>query len=201
MNKSDNLSIVELSELTEESIETNEKDQLKKEKEEARMLMLATSGPGKWNILQEYLIEIEADCKLKEGLGQKFPTYVELLKLLEKKVELEHSEDEATKKALLTCIPKTKGSVYQWHHLSGWEDAVIEKMKSYGLFTPDKRAQVIEALRQRATTDGDTQAAKIWLTMSGDYSDKIDVKDTKFEKYKEYVSSLKSSKIINNDDK
>jgi hypothetical protein len=188
---SDNLNIADMANLVEKEAEEVTKSQQNKD----RLIMLSLSSGGKWNLLQEYMIEIEADCKLKEGLGQRFPTYVELLQLLKKKIEVEYSEDESTMKSLLNCVPLSKNTVSYWRKMSGWTEAVLDKMKSFGLFTPEKRAEVIESLRKKASEGGDVQAAKVWLTMSGDYTDKVDVNDTKFEKYKEYANSLRPIKV------
>jgi len=189
---SENLNITDMAEL----VQKEAQDQLKIQKDKDKMIMLSLSSGGKWHLLQEYLIEIEADCKLKEGLGQRFPTLTELIQLLTKKIELEYTDDEETKKALINCVPASKNTISYWHKMSGWNEAVIDKMKSFGLFTPEKRAEVIESLRKTAS-EGDVQAAKVWLTMSGDYTDKVDVSDAKFEKYKEYANALRSDiKVI-----
>lgn len=197
---SSNLSLSNLSDLVEETAEEAEeiarKAKEKSKREEYKLALASHSNAGKWHILQEFLIEIQADGKLKEGLGQKYPTFEEQLYLLHKKVEVEFKDDPNTI-AILNGGVTHKTSLQQWTKLAGWNDAVIDKMKSYGLFTPQKRAEVIEAVRSKAVKDGDTAAAKVWLTMSGDYSDKVQVDDQKFEKYKEYINSLnpvKSSK-------
>lgn len=177
--------IEDLAEMTEE----NAVDEGKVKLEKARMVLLSVSNQGKWNILQEYLLEIQADGKLKEGLGQRFPTHKEQLELLKKKVELEWKDEQVTLDALLLCIPVPQ-TISKWGKSSNWQDALVEKMKASGLFTAENRAGVIEAMRKKAAVDGDVQAAKIWLTMSGDYTDKVDVSDAKFEKYKDYQNAL-----------
>jgi hypothetical protein len=179
------LKLDELAEMTEESVIDDEKTKLEK----ARMVMLSVSPVGKWNILQTYLIEIQADGKLKEGLGQRFPTQKEQLELLKKKIESEWKNEQPTIDALLTCVPSQQ-MLSKWTKSKSWQDTLVDKMKVDGLFTAENRAGVIEAMRKKAADDGDVQAAKIWLTMSGDYTDKVDVSDAKFEKYKEYQNEL-----------
>jgi hypothetical protein len=195
MSDNNVLNISQLADLAEETVKDKRKES-QENREKAKLILKANSNPGKWHILQEYLIEIQADGKLKEGLGQKYPTYDDQLILLHKKIEVEFEKDPETCEILKNYVTN-KTTIFKWGKLPGWADAVIEKMKTYGLFTPEKRAEVIESLRKKAVDDGDVQAAKTWLTMSGDYSDKVDVNDTKFEKYKEYVNALNPFKSVN----
>ncbi len=56
---------------------------------------------------------------------------------------------------------------------------------------------MIEAIRSRGLNKSDT-AAKLWLTLSGDYSEKIDIKqDETVEKFREINRILLSN---NNDE-
>ena len=198
MSNSENLSIAAMSDLAEEVSQDSEKEAKKALKDKSRIILASLSGKGKWHLLQEYLIEIQADGKIKEGLGQQFPTFQEQLVLLHKKIEVEHGDEPETRDLLLNYVTQ-KIPLQKWSKLPGWTDAVVDKMKSYGLFTPENRAAVIDAMKQKAVKDGDVQAAKVWLTMSGDYTDKIDVNDAKFEKYKEYANSLTSGTKITDD--
>jgi hypothetical protein len=78
----------------------------------------------------------------------------------------------------------------------GWEEAVWKKVRGDQLFSPEKRAEVIEALRQRAIDPkkGSDSAAKLWLTMSGDYSDKMEVNDKGLEAFREINSIIHRKK-------
>lgn len=196
MSDNNILSIAQLADLAEEPIK-DKREEANRSREKAKAILVANSNPGKWHILQEYLIEIQADGKLKEGLGQKYPTFDDQLLLLNKKVEVEFKDDPQTCETLKNYVTH-RTTISKWSKLPGWAEAIIDKMKTYGLFTPEKRAEVIESLRLKAVDQGDVQAAKTWLTMSGDYSDKVDVNDTKFEKYKEYVNALNPLKSVNN---
>lgn len=200
MSNSENLNIADMSDLVEKSAEDIEKTKKKELREKARLTLLSLSNQGKWHILQEYILEIQADGKIKEGLGQRFPTLAEQLVLLHKKIEVEFTNDEETQNLLKGYITTTM-AISKWTKLPGWNDAVVDKMKSYGLFTPENRAAVINSMKKKAVDDGDVQAAKVWLTMSGDYTDKVDVNDSKFEKYKEYANSLVSTGVKLTDDK
>ena len=57
------------------------------------------------------------------------------------------------------------------------------------MFSAENRAQVIESLRQRAIDKSDV-AAKIWLTLSGDYSEKMEVDNKTVETYRDINNIL-----------
>ena len=71
----------------------------------------------------------------------------------------------------------------------GWDEAVWKKVRGDSLFSPQKRAKVIEALRDRAIDKSDL-AAKIWLTLSGDYSDKMEVDNKSIDVFREINTIL-----------
>jgi hypothetical protein len=198
MSNSENLNIAAMSDLAEASSTEEVKESKKAFRDRAKLVLLSVSNKGKWHILQEFLIEIHADGKIKEGLGQRFPTLDDQLVLLHKKISFEFEDDPTTRDILLNYATE-RSTLNKWSKLPGWNDAVIDKMKSYGLFTPENRAAVINSMKEKAVKDGDVQAAKVWLTMSGDYTDKIDVNDQKFEKYKEYANSLTSGVKLTDD--
>jgi len=199
MAKSDIVNLAQMSDMVEESAGAEKVKREMTEREKARLILLSVSNQGKWHLLQEFMLELHADGKLKQGLGQRFPSQSELLEVLKKKIEVEFKDDPITMAALILCVP-TQQALSKWTKMPGWSDAVTDRMKRNGLYTPENRAEVIEALRSKAVKDGDTQAAKIWLTMSGDYTDKVDVTDTKFEKYKEYANALNMKKVPTNEE-
>src|ERR1700679_3128874 len=134
MSNSENLNIAAMSDLAEASLEeTVAKESMKAIKDRARLVIMSLSNKGKWHLLQEYLIEIQADGKIKEGLGQKYPTFQDQLFLLHKRIELEYSDEPETRDILLGYVTQKK-ALQKWSQLPGWNDAVIDKMKSYGLF-------------------------------------------------------------------
>jgi len=131
------------------------------------------SGDSEWTILQQIVQEIEACFIVKD---QKKYSVETLRKLLIEEVELRYKEEPEVLEILTEGIP-SRYSVSQWRKKSGWEEAVWGKIRGTGLFTPEKRAKVIDTLYDKATGDRkDTTAAKIWLTLSGDYVEKGDGK-------------------------
>jgi len=148
----------------------------KQTQEKAKIKSLAAqrvkelSGDSDWTILQQIVQEIESDFIVRE---QKQYSVEKLRELLTEEVELRYNDDETLKQELLDGIP-SRYAISLWRKKKGWEEAVWGKIKDTGLFTPEKRAAVIRALYEKATTTKDTNAAKLYLTLSGDYVEKGD---------------------------
>jgi len=174
-------------------------DHLKNYKDKAQIAQLATrkvkelSGDSNWHILQQITQEIESVFIAED---QSTPTHTEMKKLLEKEVTLRFQDDKEVLKILVEGIPSGY-TIGKWRKKDGWDDAVWEKIKTDGLFTKERRAKVINALYKKATDPRrpDIQAAKLFLTISGDYSDKLDVTQGKtLEQYQEINKILHGNK-------
>jgi len=147
-------------------------------------------GDSDWTLLQIILQEIVATfiCEDKPR-----PSVEKLVEFLSEEVELRYKEDERVKDILLAGIP-SRVAVSVWLKKEGWDEAVWQSIKSSGLFTAERRASIIDALYQRGKDKSDT-AAKLWLTMSGDYSDKLDVSsDNTIDQFREIQQALLSKK-------
>lgn len=142
-------------------------------------------GDNKWTILEELVQEIQADYTAS---GTPMPTAKFIIELTKKKIEERYSlEDEETKELkelLLNSIPNPQ-TITAWYRREGWNQAVWDKIKTDGLFSKERRAAMIHALYKRGI-EKDTVAAKLYLTMSGDYSDRPpDEKNATAEQFKE----------------
>lgn len=122
-----------------------------------------------WTIPQQLLQEIVATFKVQQ---KKLPAVKELIEVLTQEISMRYKDVEV-QQLLIDSIP-SQTSIGKWMKKDGWEEAVWEKCKIDGLFTSENRAEMIAALFTRGKTRSDS-AAKLWLTMSGDYSDKLDV--------------------------
>jgi hypothetical protein len=138
----------------------------------ARQLAKSLATSSEWNIVQEIAQEVTAHFIAAE---QKPPIAIELLELVKNEIRLRYADQPETMQLLLTVVPTSKQSVSRWQNLKDWDEAVWQKLKLDGLFTAQKRAEVINALYKRGI-ERDTQAAKIYLTLSGDYSERMDIK-------------------------
>jgi hypothetical protein len=111
---------------------------------------------------------------------------------LKKEIESRYEDDPSLKQLLLDSIPNMR-SVREWVKKDGWDEAVWGYVRAEGLFTASKRAQMIEALRDRGLDRSDV-AAKIWLTLSGDYSEKMEVDNKSVDMYREINNVLHGKK-------
>ena len=155
-----------------------------------RAVRKLSSPDSKWSITQEILQEIHSAYIVADP--NKRPSLNKMSEELKKEIEIRYDEDPELKKLLIDSIPSI-ASIGKWLKKEGWEDAVWKKIRSDNLFSPEKRAQVIESLRARALDKSDS-AAKIWLTLSGDYSEKMEVNDKSLDSYREINSILHKKK-------
>ena len=154
----------------------------------------ALSKPyAKFTLVQELLQEIIAthtieDPTKKIGVPQ-------LKEELRAEIEVRYTEDEELKNLLLDSIPTDKIIRYRWFKKDGWEEAVWAHVRGTGLFNKERRATLVNALYERALNRSDI-AAKIWLTLSGDYSEKMQDlnKDKTIEAFREINEILHKKK-------
>ena len=145
-----------------------------------------------WNLTQEIMQEIVATHTIANP-DAKLPAIVKLIEELKTEINIRYQGEEELKKLLLESVP-SQNAVRAWFAKEGWKDAVWSKLRVSGLFTESKRAEMIEALRHRGLQK-DTTAAKIWLTLSGDYQEKMDINSDKtVETFREINKILLSKK-------
>jgi len=123
---------------------------------------------------------------------EKLPALTIMVEELKEEIEKRYTDDETLKKLLLDSIPNM-ASVRVWVKKEGWDEAVWGYVRAEGLFTASKRAQMIESLRTRGLDRSDV-AAKIWLTLSGDYSEKMEVDNKSVDMYREINNILHKKK-------
>ncbi len=158
--------------------------------EAVKAAKILNNPDSEWTLLQEILQEIMATHTVMSP-GSKVAS-AKLREELEYEVKSRFSDAPETLELLLNAIP-TARAIRDWIKKDGWNDAVWAKIKREGLFTSEKRAEVIEAIRERAVKRSDN-AAKLWLTMSGDYSDKVEVDNATVETYREINKILYNKK-------
>jgi len=148
-----------------------------------------SNGNSNWNLTQEILQDVHAAHIVANPNKQ--PPVTEMVEELKREIETRYADEPETKELLINSIP-TIQNVRGWFKKEGWEEAVWKKVRGDSLFSPEKRAQVIEALRKRSVDPNKPSdvAAKIWLTLSGDYSEKMEVTDKSLDAYREINSIL-----------
>lgn len=158
---------------------------------EAYRAVKAISNPkSDWTITQELLQEIMAAHTVTNP--KSLPPLTKMVEELKKEIEARYADDEKMKDLLIASIPEMR-SVREWVKKAGWEEAVWGYIRAEGLFTANKRSEVIESLRIRALDKSDV-AAKIWLTLSGDYSEKMEVDNKSVDAYREINNILHGNK-------
>lgn len=175
-------------------MENNENKNQRSEAEEksitklqsVRAVKKLSNGDSPWTITQEIFQEIQAGYIVTNP--DKQPPVTQMVEDLKKEIEIRYTEDEELKTLLLDSIPEVR-SVRLWLKKDGWDEAVWTKVRGDKLFSSDKRAQVIESLRLRAIDKSDV-AAKIWLTLSGDYSEKMEVDNKTVDIYRDINAVL-----------
>jgi len=146
-----------------------------------------------WTITQQLLQEVMAGHTVSNP--EKLPPLTEMVEQLKHEIEKRYSDDSNVKDVLLKSIP-TMRSVREWVKKDGWDEAVWGYVRADGLFSATNRAKVIKALQERAVEKSDA-AAKIWLTLSGDYSEKMEVDNKSVDMYREINSILHGNKKKN----
>jgi hypothetical protein len=143
-----------------------------------------------WTITQELLQEIMAAHTVTNP--DRLPPLTEMVEQLKEEIEKRYQDDEVMKEILLKSIPAMR-SVREWPKKDGWDEAVWGFVRADGLFSATNRAKVIKALQARAEDKSDA-AAKIWLTLSGDYSEKMEVDNKSVDIYREINNILHGKK-------
>ena len=150
---------------------------------------------GDWLLTQEILHEIEAN-HLSKDPDSKLTT-AKARELLEEEIKNRYKDNEEVKMMLLDSLP-THMQMHNWRKMEGWQEAIWSKIRSVQMFNNENRYKVMDSMLKSAIK-GDVQAAKIWLTLSGDYSDKMDVNtDKRIETYREINNIIHNNKIKNN---
>lgn len=139
---------------------------------------------SKWTILQDIAQDIQASYIIR---GSDMPTQKVLLAEIHSQIDIRYPKDDEdlvkTREIIISSIPNSPVTIKTWTKKEGWNQAVWDKVKNEGLFSKERRAAVVNALYQRAIAK-DTVAAKLYLTMSGDYSDRPpDEKNTVVDKF------------------
>lgn len=148
------------------------------------------NGDSPWTLTQEIFQDIIAGHTVINP--DKLPPVTQMREELLKEIEIRYKDEQELKDVLIESVPEAR-TIRKWMKKEGWEESVWNKIKGDQLFSPAKRAQMLEALRIRGIDKSD-QAAKIWLTISGDYSEKLDVTDRTVDKFREINSILHNKK-------
>ena len=195
-----NLEGFEVRDENEQPFQSKERDPIAQEKIEKSIAKiqaikalrdLSGSGKGEWNLLQEIMQDICATHMLEKPDREKLPPMKQLIEEMKAEIEKRYNtpETKETKEILFNAIP-SELSIRQWFKKETWQDAVWARMRKGGLFSNERRATLINALWERGTKK-DTNAAKLWLTLSGDYSEaKVPDNDKSIDIYRQIQETI-----------
>lgn len=172
--------------LQEKEVKEKAKDKLLTRMEAQKVVKSLSDPDSKWTITEELFQEVMAGHIVANP--DQLPPVTQMRKQLLDEIEKRYKDEPDVKQALIDSVPEAR-SIRKWIKREGWDDDVWSRIRGDKLFSAANRAQVIEALRVRAMDKSDT-AAKIWLTISGDYSDKIDVTDKTVDTYRDINNIL-----------
>jgi ABC-type antimicrobial peptide transport system ATPase subunit len=147
---------------------------------------------GEWLLTQEILQEIEANLLVLNPDAKK-PTLNKSIELLKAEIENRYKDEPELKSLLIDAVP-VPARIGAWRKLEGWDEAVWSRIRTTKMFNNENRYKVMDSMLKKAV-DGDVQAAKIWLTLSGDYADKMDLNtDKRLDAYREINNILHNKK-------
>jgi len=155
----------------------------------ARKRLEKLQEDSEWNILEQILQEIESTFLVSK---EKTPSNEKLVEMMAAEINAKYFDDLELKSLLHEALP-SRVSISKWRKKKGWEEAVWSKVRSTGLFTQQKRQRIIDSLFEQAT-DGNTNAAKIWLTLSGDYQEKGNQTSEVVDQFREINSIIHGNK-------
>lgn len=161
-------------------------------KVENLQLVKAMKTDSEWNLLEEILQDVISIYVVQDPEA-KLPAVRKLREDLVNEIKTRYKQDVTVKDLLLEAVP-SEVTIGKWIKKPKWEEAVWARIRTDGLFTKEKRAKMIDSLFKRGLDKSDN-AAKIWLTLSGDYSEKLDItQDKAAERFREINEILLKKK-------
>lgn len=149
---------------------------------------------GRWNELQNILIDIEVGYRVKmlANLADKLPSVPDMILDLEQEVKLRFKDNQEHLDILLFNLP-SRAAAHKWMKRPEWKEDIEKRLKDGNLFSLDKRAAMIESLYKKGM-NGDNKSAEMWLKMSGDLSNQPVTKDKALDSFKQLSESLFNGK-------
>lgn len=187
--------------MSDEDINENQEspEELKKRRAEAKNIRVTSltairgmKTDSSWNLLEELLQDVMSVYVIQNP-DKQHQSMKKLKSDATGEINVRYAKDETLRDLLLNALP-SEITLAKWVKKEKWIEAVWEKVRTDGLFTAESRSTMIKALYDRGLEKSDS-AAKIWLTLSGDYSDKLDVStDKTLDKYREINEILHKKK-------
>jgi hypothetical protein len=167
---------------------TSEKNLLR-----TRFLEELDEGTGRWNVLEDVLLDVQVAFHTELILGKldKLPSVAKHIEALKQELDRRYVDRPEVLELLHKSIPSVQ-SISKWFKKPDWKEELDKRLKSEDLFSQDKRAKMIQMLYSTAMASGNMKAAEMWLKMSGDLKPQGEdkSKDKTFSEYEEFQKAL-----------
>jgi len=125
-------------------------------------------GKGRWNPVQEMLIEIQALDEIERMLDEnKKPVLTKQIEVLKRKLEEDYADQPEQLVLMLESVP-SYNSIRKWVITDAWKDAVMNRIRTTKIFNIDSKTKVYEAIFKKAAINGDMKAAELYFKLSGE---------------------------------
>jgi hypothetical protein len=156
----------------------------KQDRKKQLRMKLKEISENEWTILEDTLIDVEVGFRTEVLIKKrdKVPTLPVFITTLTKELKLKFKDEKDVLEVLLESIPCIS-SIRLWRKKASWKEEVEKRVKNTSLFSPEKRAAMIEKMYEQGM-EGSVQHAKLWLEMSGelDKAGKNDPVKNQFER-------------------
>jgi hypothetical protein len=150
---------------------------------------------GSWTIPQQLLQDIQATDIVDNITTNIKVTLKEQIEKLKKLIEEKYADNPDIRELFLEYLPASYAAIQHWTKKEGWEEAVMERIRSSYIFSKERRTAVIDIIYQKAITKGDMKAAELFCKLSGDLDTGKNPKASKeIEDYRNYNSILHKKK-------
>jgi hypothetical protein len=143
------------------------------------------------DILIDVLVAFRTEVVLEKR--DKMPMMPETLDKVRELINERFSENPELIRILLESIPTT-AAIAGWMKKADFKEEVERRMRDDSLFSPDKRAMMIQNLFSSALKDKNMKAAEMWLKMSGDLKPFVENKDKTLKEFEEFNTALWTNK-------
>lgn len=170
----------------------------KKWDEAPRHLKRLQRDKGDFTLIQQIALDIESTYKLQD----KKLSAKQLREDLFLEIDERWKADKEVAKELKEYVPSIQ-IISKWRNLKTWEPAIYGTIKDTGLFTIEKKAKIIDTIYQKAIAESrpDINAAKLWLTMSGDFAEGgVNKQDDAMDLFREINSAIFKNKEFEQDE-
>lgn len=152
---------------------------------------LSAYAAGKWDVIQDILIDIYVAGNIELSLGRLKEVYpcTTMIELAKDEINKRFKHEPELAQLIIGALPAVK-TLQRWVKRQDWKEEVEKRLKDETLFSLDKRAAMINMIYNRGLLQGDIKAAEMYLKLSGDLTNKPQQKDKGYEAYQELAESL-----------